>query len=69
MYVFAENDTENNKRSDIFRHAKTHTDITYSLCLLRVVVVLRTKCLFLYGPFCHVALKLDLLTLFATCFL
>ena len=41
-------------------------------CLLRLDVLrvlCSAMCLFLYGPICHGAIKLDLSTWFATCFL
>jgi len=42
-----------------------HTQIVYSKCMLRLVavrVLYCSLCLFVYGPFCHGALKLDLST-------
>ena len=43
----------------------------FSKCLLRhgVLCVFVSFCVFLYGPFCHGALKLDISMLFITFFL
>ena len=49
---------------------KNNTKIVYCECLLRHVVLCvlwLPMCLYLYGPFCHGALKLDLSTLITAC--
>ena len=54
------------------QYQKTATKIIYSDGLLRLLglrVFYCSMCLFLYGPFCHGVLKLDLSTLFTTFFL
>jgi len=51
---------------------KNTKNIYFSKCLLRhsvLGVLCRSVCWFLYGPFCHSALKFDISTLFTTFFL
>jgi len=57
-------------KNDVLKNSSNETQkIVFSKCLgvLRVFVLFCV--FFVYGPFCHVALKLDMSTLFTTIFL
>jgi len=62
-----------NRNGKTPKHTTTKKPTTvFSKCLFRLFVLCVSCCsknLFLYGPFCHSALKLDISTLFATFFL
>ena len=60
------------KVKKIIEKSEKHKEVFFSECLLRFgvhVILCCPVCLFLYGPLCHGALKLDMSTLFTTSFL
>ena len=53
----------------VLKNTKTSFFLNFSCVMVFYVFFCRSMCWFLYGPFCHGALKLDISTLFTTFFL